>query len=402
MNILFLCDEYPPGRHGGIGTVVQLLARELVKQGHKVVVAGFYDWGYGGADEFTDEGVKVYRFRRALASGIFKNRFSILVRMLYKLLKASGIFHWDIRYSIKKYKAFVDVLIDKYRIDIIERPDFNDYIQYCKSYIAAPQFNVPAIVKLHGSLTHIAHGNNTSIPQFIWQFEHNILENADAVSAVSKYAAEKAKEYFHYGGNIEVLYNGIKTPSPVEVQKLPATVIFTGALTENKGIYQLMKAWNKVHEKMPAARLMVFGKGPVEKVRSFLDNDAAETVSFYGHVSREELFRKLSEATIAVFPSYAENFALGPMEAMAAGTAIIYTERTSGPELIDHNIDGLLINPDNIDDMAEKICYLLLNPDICETFALKAAKKIRDKFDISVIAEKHIVYYKSILNDVYN
>jgi glycogen synthase len=47
MNILFICDEYPPGRHGGIGTVVQLTARALVSQGHNVVVAGFYDWAYG-------------------------------------------------------------------------------------------------------------------------------------------------------------------------------------------------------------------------------------------------------------------------------------------------------------------------------------------------------------------
>ena len=58
MNILLLCDEYPPGRHGGIGTAVQLLARALVREGHKVVVAGFYDWSYGGKDTEADQGVK--------------------------------------------------------------------------------------------------------------------------------------------------------------------------------------------------------------------------------------------------------------------------------------------------------------------------------------------------------
>ena len=64
MNILYLCDEYPPGRHGGIGTSVRLLARQMAKMGHHVVVAGLYGPGYGGANEFSDEGVKVYRFRR--------------------------------------------------------------------------------------------------------------------------------------------------------------------------------------------------------------------------------------------------------------------------------------------------------------------------------------------------
>lgn len=47
MNILFICDEYPPGKNGGIGTVVQNLGRELVKQGHSIFVVGLYHFSYG-------------------------------------------------------------------------------------------------------------------------------------------------------------------------------------------------------------------------------------------------------------------------------------------------------------------------------------------------------------------
>jgi len=74
MNILYICDEYPPGKHGGIGTAVQLLARTMVQRGHNVVVAGFYDWGYGGDDHFEDQGVLVYRFRRVLSSKFFEKQ----------------------------------------------------------------------------------------------------------------------------------------------------------------------------------------------------------------------------------------------------------------------------------------------------------------------------------------
>jgi glycosyltransferase involved in cell wall biosynthesis len=398
MNILYICDEYPPGRHGGIGTVVQLLARQLVKGGHKVVVAGFYDWGYGEEDYFTDEGVEVYRFRRKLDSSFFHQRYSLRARIATKLLDKARILEWDIKASLKKYKAFVDEIIEKHKIDIIERPDYNDYIKYCRSNVPVPLFNRPTTIKLHGSLTHIARGNNITLPQYIWDFEKDILEKADAVSAVSKYAADKAREYFNYSRHVEVLYNGINTAAKgTKAEKLSNTVVFTGALTENKGIYQLMKAWNIVNKSNPAARLLIFGKGPVEKVRSFLAPGAVETVIFHGHISREQLFRNLSTASCAIFPSYTENFALGPMEAMLSGTAIIYTQRTSGPELIDHNVDGLLIDPDNIEDIAAQITYLLQNPDICALFAAKALDKIHAKFDISVVAEKHIVYYNSIL-----
>jgi hypothetical protein len=87
MNILYLCDEYPPGLHGGIGTSVQLLAREMVKQGNTVVAAGFYSLGYGGDDEFEDEGVKVYRFRRYFDSKFFSKQLSLAPRIINWLLK---------------------------------------------------------------------------------------------------------------------------------------------------------------------------------------------------------------------------------------------------------------------------------------------------------------------------
>ena len=61
MNILYLCDEYPPCTHGGIGAVVQNLAHELVLKGHNIYVCGFYPY-YRKASVFEDDfGVKVYR-----------------------------------------------------------------------------------------------------------------------------------------------------------------------------------------------------------------------------------------------------------------------------------------------------------------------------------------------------
>ena len=66
MNILYICDEYPPGKNGGIGTMVQVLGRELVKQGHNVHVAGLYGYRYGSSDYEEDKGVRVYRLRYGL------------------------------------------------------------------------------------------------------------------------------------------------------------------------------------------------------------------------------------------------------------------------------------------------------------------------------------------------
>jgi glycosyltransferase involved in cell wall biosynthesis len=60
MHVLYLCDEYPPFPHGGIGTFVQMLARQLVKNGHQASVVGFSAVAEFGKE--NDLGVNVYRF----------------------------------------------------------------------------------------------------------------------------------------------------------------------------------------------------------------------------------------------------------------------------------------------------------------------------------------------------
>lgn len=398
MNILLLCDEYPPGRHGGIGTVVQMQAREMVRQGHNVVVAGFYDWGYGGEDEFDDKGVKVYRFRRGLSSNLLNKQDALTVRAVYRILRTTGVFQWDIKNSLQRYFEFIEKIITDHNIDIIEMPDYNDYVRFCNSYVAFPKFSVPVIAKLHGSLTYIGYMNEKDIPPHWQQMEHDILLQANKVCGVSHYRADMANKIGEFAGEIDVLYNGIDTSIIGDYEtKHPKRIVFTGSLTENKGIYQLVKAWNIVNEQLPDAELYLFGKGPVDRIKEGLTEAAKDTVHFMGHVDRERLFQYLGEAQAAIFPSFAESFALGPMEAMACGTPIIYTSRTSGPELIANEVDGLLVDPADEQAMASQMLRLLTDNDLASRLAKEGKRKVEENFDISVVVAKHIDYYKELL-----
>lgn len=398
MNILLLSEEYPPGRHGGIGTVVQMQAREMVRQGHKVIVSGFYDWGYGGADEFVDNGVKVYRFRRGLNSSLLQKQDALHVRAMYRLLRTSGIFQQDIKKSMKRYQAHVEKLIADHDIDIIEIADYNDYIRFCSSYVPYPKFSVPVVAKLHGSLTYYGYMDGNDVPSHWQQMEHDILKQADAVCSVSKFRADMANKIGEYDGPIEILYNGINRAEIGSYDtKHPNRVVFTGSLMKKKGIYQLMKAWNLVNEQMPDAELYIFGKGPIETIKEELTTAAKSTVHFKGHVDRSTLFQYLGEARAAIFPSFAESFALGPMEAMACGTAIIYTSRTSGPELITNEVDGLLVDPADEQEMASQMLRLLNDTTFANELAKKGKERVESNFDISVVVQRHIDYYKGIL-----
>ncbi|SHN27804.1 glycosyltransferase family 4 protein [Mucilaginibacter sp. OK098] len=398
MNILYLCDEYPPGKHGGIGTYVRLIARQMVKLGHKVIVAGLYGPGYGGANEFNDEGVTVYRFRRGFNFRFLSNETSLRSRIGTRLLKDSGLMERDIKKSLAIYKDKLEQLIVENKIDIIEMPDYNDYIRFCSTYVPFPALSVPVVVKMNGSMTYFAREANLQAPAHVVKMEQTILNKAAAISSASSYTADKSAVYLSYNKAIEVLYNGIQTDLPARnVPKNPKQVIFTGTLVAKKGIYQLAKAWNIVYKSMPDARLLILGKGSQQKVIAQLTDDAKASVSFMGHVITGELYDHLAASAISIFPSYAEAFALAPLEAMACGTAVINSNRTSGPELIDDRVNGLLIDPDDVGQIASAILYLLNNPVDRARLAKAGNEKVRELFEISKIAAKTIQFYKKVL-----
>lgn len=398
MNILYLCDEYPPGKHGGIGTYVRLIARQMVKLGHNVVVAGLYGPGYGGANVFNDEGIKVYRFRRGFDFGFLGDETSLPSRIGIRLLKDSGLMERDVKKSLATYKIKLEQLITEHQIHVIEMPDYNDYIRFCRSYIPFPQLSAPVVVKMHGSIIYFTKEAGRQVPEYVVKMEQAILNQAAAVSSASRYTADKSAAYLSYSGEIEVLYNGIETDLPSQsMLKNPKQVIFTGTLVAKKGMYQLAKAWNIVNKSMPDARLLVLGKGSQQKVSVLLTEEAKISVSFKGHVSADKLYNHLSTSVISIFPSYAEAFALAPLEAMACGTAVINSNRTSGPELIDDKVNGMLINPDDIDQIATAILYLLNNPDDCARLAKAGNEKIREQFEISKVAAKTLQVYEKVL-----
>ncbi|OCX50242.1 hypothetical protein BEL04_23315 [Mucilaginibacter sp. PPCGB 2223] len=403
MNILYLCDEYPPGQHGGIGTSVQLLARQMAVMGHRVIVAGLYPLGYGGADEFTDESVKVYRFRLDLDAPWFENRDRLLVRIVRRLLKVTGMLERDIRKSLTRYHSLLEELIARYQIDIVEMPDYNDYVKFCRGYVPFPKLSVPVVVKLNGSLTYFACEADKDVAVNIKQMEQTILKQATAISSASKYTAQKSAEYFGYDKPIEVIHNGINTHvSAGDVARDPHQVIFTGSLMAKKGIYQLAKAWNMVNAGRPDARLLILGKGNQHKVTEYLTPSARRTVTFTGHVDTQTLYRYLSASAISIFPSYAEAFALAPLEAMVCGTAVINSNRTSGAELIDDQVDGILIDPDDIVQMAAAMVYLLTDTHECERLAAAGKSKAEHHFSIENIAGENLGFYSRVLSGMYN
>jgi glycosyltransferase involved in cell wall biosynthesis len=178
-------------------------------------------------------------------------------------------------------------------------------------------------------------------------------------------------------------------------------VVFSGTLAEKKGVLSLAEAWPHVIARCPEARLHIYGKDglsaggrQMSSVISERLGGALPTVELHGHVTREALFEALRTARAAVFPSYAEAFALAPLESMVLGCPTIYSERGSGPELLQHGHEGLLIEPDDPRGIADAIVRVLTDDEEARRMGEAGARRVLDRFSIKAMIRANEEFYR--------
>lgn len=388
MNILYLCDEYPPCSHGGIGSVTRILAREMVRTGHSVIVCGFYPYFRAALPYEEDQGVKVYRRH-------YGNKFLLTIS---KSNYFSEIL--NIEYQFKKYTDFLRKIIEDNFIDLIEIPDFNEAFRYSGGVnIKLPDFGIPTVIKLHGSYSFIARLSNLPIENKLFIKEKTLIHNATKVLAVSNFARNVSAEIFNYTKHIDIINNGVYLNHKNDYLGDLKSVIYAGKLSREKGILSLIASWEKVIEDTPSARLIIYGKKEkayVKVINDLISDKTADSIELKGFVNRIELEEIYRMASCAVFPSYIETFGMAAMEAMSVGCPTIFTKRACGAELISNGMNGLLIDPDKKDEISNAIIYMLNNRAEAKIMGSNGAKTIQEKFNIALIAKQHINLYSEL------
>ena len=176
-------------------------------------------------------------------------------------------------------------------------------------------------------------------------------------------------------------------------------------MTAKKGVISLIDAWPAVRARAPRAELHVFGKDGTSpegtSMKAYLERrlpqETRSSVHFHDHVSRTRIAEALATARVAVFPSYAEGFAWAPLESMAAGCPTIYTRTGSGPELIVDGRDGLLIDPDDSQSIADAICRLLADAAMAQRVGDAGRARILAHFSLDQLLPANERFYRSVI-----
>lgn len=393
MNILYYCDEYPPVPHGGIGTVVQIVAEAMAARGHRVIVAGRY-LGHEKTceDEFLN-GVQVIRWY----NDAYRTIPIYLASILAKIAKKPGG-RMTAQLKWNRTESLLNSIIRRDNIDIVEFPDHVNEL-FKTTGLRSHRLKAPAIARIHGSASFLHYFYYHESDQAKESQDACHLNRADAICAVSQFSRQFIINHLLPNRKVDVIYNPIPDAMFEHVTEVSNsnTIVYFGRVAEFKGVHSLLKAFNVVARRHAEVRLKLIGEGEIEEAKRIVNPEVSHQVEFTGFMQKSDLVKEIDNALFCVLPSYLENFSMAALEVMARQRALIYTSRASGPELIEEGVNGFMVDPDNVDALAERMEQLIIDPSLRQHLAERGYHTCRTRFAASVIMPQLEAYYKEHL-----
>jgi glycosyltransferase involved in cell wall biosynthesis len=222
--------------------------------------------------------------------------------------------------------------------------------------------------------------------------------NIDRFLFISEYVKrEKLKEFPALRKKSHVLvYNGTTKrkigfeESPVLVSK---SILAVSALLDWKNIELLIDAMSIINKNNKDIYLYIAGDGVHRKrLEDYIEKAGLESnVFLLGN--QKNIGALLNSCDIFVHPSYAEGFGIAVPEAMLANKPIIVAKDGALPELIKHEIEGLVLEPFDIELWVKSILELLSNKQKAEFLARNSEAKAMKMFSIeSYVGQMQKVY----------
>ena len=235
------------------------------------------------------------------------------------------------------------------------------------------------------------------------------LENlvyADAITVISQATKNALLETFPQIDPkiVHLIYNTIDTSyfKPISVSKDPEVkyIISVGTEQPRKNLDVVIKSLKYLPKNVKFLKI-----GPTrlnipsaQKQRNHLISLAKEysvedRIVWVGNVTNYELLYYYNLADVCILPSYCEGFGMSALESMAAGTPIIGSNLTSVPEVIGNA--GLIFDPDNENELADKINQVLSDNDLSQSLHSKGLERAQF-FDPKTESDKLFSLYSSL------
>jgi glycosyltransferase involved in cell wall biosynthesis len=171
------------------------------------------------------------------------------------------------------------------------------------------------------------------------------------------------------------------------------TVICVSKLRYEKGIDVLLQAWRLVHDEAPQARLIIVGDGPLRTPLEHLAHalDVADCVEFTGR--QADVPAQLHRAGLAVLSSRFEGMPNAVLEAMACGLPCVATCVSGSEDIIRHGANGLLVEPEDVEGLAQALLAMLRDPELARTYGRAARTTIEEHYALEPVVARYEELY---------
>jgi glycosyltransferase involved in cell wall biosynthesis len=260
---------------------------------------------------------------------------------------------------------------------------YKDYIFYS----IIKMHRIPVVFHHHGKGVSLQ-GKKSRVYDFFYRRmfsdSYHICLSKELLSDLSPYS--KTDPY--------IVPNGIRDEGIIidKIQKETAAcrIIYLSNFIIKKGVLDVIAACKILKDQGLNFEVALVGKAQdiseneiMDRIRDF---GLAQYIRIVGPKYDEEKFKLLKKSDFFVFPTKyeRESFPLVILEAMQSALPVISTREGGIPSIIDNDVQGYLINKDDIPALADKMGYLIRNPEIIE----RMGKHAREKYESNYTLEK--------------
>lgn len=196
----------------------------------------------------------------------------------------------------------------------------------------------------------------------------------------------------------------------INFKKIGFSIVYSGTVSENRGIWNVLKVVETLSKERRDFKLYIIGKFSSENlfsnVREFLtENSLDEFVEIIGgnsYVKREIIdayhkFMDLGLVLMPISPHYERKLPTKFFEYMLAGIPFIATNFPLWKEFVEENKCGIVVNPDNFEEINKFIQYLIDNPDERKKMGEEGKKKVLEEYNWDTQEETLVELYMELL-----
>ncbi len=226
---------------------------------------------------------------------------------------------------------------------------------------------------------------------------------ADAIRVMSEGQKEKLIKAGIKANKIRVISTPVnidnflaKQPLPAELKTEKKVILMVGRKDKVKDFSTLFKAICLVYEKFVNLEFWLVGNY-TEEEKSKLPLPPKLTVKLFGRTDINDLPKYYQAADLTVLSSTSESFGKVLVEANAAGKPVIATTTTGAKEIIQDGHNGYLVPIKDYQALADKVLYLLNNPDQAKKMGENGLTLVKERFSDNT--DKIINFWQDIINN---